>query len=186
MLTEWQAMTQEAERRAQQEPCVVCRYSPEPCAVPYVRGTIGRVVQVRDSGGERLELEIIQDGVTRRLQLLPPWDRLLRPISRILRQLEVEEQPHELEVTAYHLAQEEHGRLVAGADSLVVLEPDWLITVTDLTQVEYCPRQVLVDRFRLMDPGLPLVRGNIVHQVFEQLARQPGDQDAATASLKQA
>lgn len=168
-------------------PCVVCLYSPQPCQVPCLRGAIRCVLTGAKSQATVGQLEILQqDGEPVTLALLPPWTRLLPQVTKVLAQLESEGESRQLTLAAYHLAQQGDGKLVAGPDSLVILEPDWLINVTDLTKVEYCPRQYLTGRFQLIAPNAPLVRGTIVHRTFEQMVKTPHDEDAVVTSLKQA
>ena len=51
----------------------------------------------------------------------------------------------------------------------MIIEPDWLINVTDLTKVEFCQRQLLLDRF-ISEPGnAHMIRGNLVHQLFPDI-----------------
>ncbi|HEV7126083.1 MAG TPA: AAA domain-containing protein, partial [Ktedonobacterales bacterium] len=82
---------------------------------------------------------------------------------------------------AYHLR---HGRADGNADarrhlpcyltdreSVVVLEPDWLVDVTALAGTEYCLRQWLANRLAIRTTTLMQLRGNVVHACFEALCR---------------
>jgi DNA replication ATP-dependent helicase Dna2 len=71
-------------------------------------------------------------------------------------------------VRILHL-EKEGGKLEVGQNSLVIIEPDWLINVTDMTKVEFCQRQLLLDRF-ISEPGnAHMIRGNLVHQLFPDI-----------------
>ncbi|MGB9617036.1 MAG: AAA domain-containing protein, partial [Desulfomonilaceae bacterium] len=59
--------------------------------------------------------------------------------------------------------------LQVGKDSLLVIEPDWLITVTDMTRVEYCQRQFLLDRYVSSPRSKHMIRGTFVHRVFPEI-----------------
>lgn len=65
-----------------------------------------------------------------------------------------------------------------GVPPLVVLFPNYLVNVTSLTHFDYCPRNYLIDRYTLSKPGLPTMRGTVVHDVFETMLRQPDDPNA--------
>lgn len=87
----------------------------------------------------------------------------------------------EVALRAYHLRR---GRASAGGttgggmprylsapESLVVLEPDWLIDVTALHDTDYCLRQWLANRLAAQPASLPQLRGTVVHACFEMLCR---------------
>ncbi|MFM8323098.1 MAG: AAA domain-containing protein, partial [Chloroflexota bacterium] len=170
--------------------CLVCQYQPgAACHIPYLRGRLAAVDLQAGPGapGGRLQLQL-DDGSPCTLLLQDSrWLALLPLAHRALAQAAAEPGEGEhIEVAAYHLSPAGPGRLDCGPHGIVVLEPDWLINVTDLTQLEYCPRTYLVDRFKLPDPNLNLVRGNIVHQAFEQMLKTPDDDSAINQALGQA
>ena len=171
----------------EQPVCLVCRYLPTPCAVPYLRGTIQPSLPLPGSAQNAGQLTIRLDGThTVTLKLTEHWQHLLPLINRVIAQLQREPVERLLDLAAYHLTKVGDSTYTAGPTSLVVLEPDWLINVTDLTKVEFCPREYLSGRFRLPEPGQPKVRGTIVHRVFEQIIRTPFDDDAIRATLRPA
>jgi len=58
-----------------------------------------------------------------------------------------------------------------GADSLVVVEPDFLVDVTDVREWVQCPRQYYLSKIDGAELAEPLVLGTIVHEVFGDLLR---------------
>ena len=56
-------------------------------------------------------------------------------------------------------------------DSLVVVEPDFLVDVTDVREWVQCPRQYYLSKIDDADLAEPLVLGTIVHEVFGDLLR---------------
>lgn len=164
--------------------CPVCRYLPTPCQVPYLRGTILAAQPAAGPSQPTGQLTIQPAGgspIT--LTLTEPWLHLLPRIARVIAQLQSGPVQRLLDLAAYHLEKVSPTAYTAGPSSLIVLEPDWLINVTDLTKVEYCPRQYLSDRFQLSKPAQPMVRGTIVHRVFEQIIKTPQDEDLIRASF---
>nr|BBH92843.1 ATPase AAA [Thermogemmatispora argillosa] len=80
----------------------------------------------------------------------------------------------------YHLPEpaqpaEQQGRLVlsyrAGPWTLVVVEPDTLLNITDLLYAEYCPRQYLLQRLLPGGATLETLRGTLVHACFKELLK---------------
>lgn len=175
------------------ENCIVCPYDRgHPCEVPYLRGTLTGVSESPSPGasGGWITLQI-EGGAQETIQLQDPqWLRLLPQVRRALRLVQTGGNSARLEVSAYHLSRLPGSQaarpLTTGANGQVILEPDWLINVTELTKLEYCPRQYLVDRYRLAQTNAPMLRGNIVHRTFEQMLKTPQDEAAITLALKNA
>ncbi len=73
-------------------------------------------------------------------------------------------------------------RLSAGPDSLVIVEPDWLVDVTALAGTDYCLRQWLSGRLAAHPPSLQMLRGTAVHACFTLLCRGGALTDADIAT----
>ena len=56
-------------------------------------------------------------------------------------------------------------------DSYVVLEPDFLVDVTDVRSWVQCPRMYYLDKLSGVPLAYPVVKGTIVHEVFGDLLR---------------
>jgi len=167
------------------DPCFVCYYTEKSCDVHSLRGTIKDVLI--NKGRYFLELRTAEDHSPVLLDVGSGWGQAHFPMLKsALVQLSQPGEDHQLSTAAYHLSKETDGSFQVLPESLIVIEPDWLITVTDLTKVEYCPRQYLSDQFTLIEPNKYLVGGNIVHQTFEQMVKTPRDEDAITSSLEEA
>tara|TARA_Y100000996_G_scaffold337323_1_gene274026 strand:+ start:3917 stop:6679 length:2763 start_codon:yes stop_codon:yes gene_type:complete len=54
-------------------------------------------------------------------------------------------------------------------ESYIVLEPNWLVNVTALTQFDFCERSLFNNRFSVQDQNEYMLAGNIIHEVFEHL-----------------
>jgi DNA replication ATP-dependent helicase Dna2 len=63
-------------------------------------------------------------------------------------------------------------------DSYVVLEPDFLVDVTDVRSWVQCPRMYYLNKLSGIPLNYPVVKGTIVHEVFGDLLRG-GELDAA-------
>lgn len=171
------------------EDCFVCGYTRQPCQIPHLRGTLKRILTQSGVLGEEsyLELDLPDRKVPVLLEVGPRWSRdFLFQLKKALAEIQDTSAKHALTITAYHLQKGAEGGFRAGEESLIILEPDWLIKVTDLRRVEYCPREYLGNHFTLLEPNKYLVRGNIVHQTFEGMVKNPHDQEAITESLKEA
>jgi DNA replication ATP-dependent helicase Dna2 len=92
--------------------------------------------------------------------------------------------PEGLSLRAYHLRrarpsadvtgkrQNDMATFLSSPESLVVLEPDWLLNVTALVGTDYCLRQWLANRLASRPATLPQLRGTIVHGGFQALCRE--------------
>ncbi|WP_435066828.1 AAA domain-containing protein [Haloplanus sp. C73] len=67
-----------------------------------------------------------------------------------------------------------------GGDSFVVLEPDFLVDVTDVRSWVQCPRMYYLNKLSGVPLAYPVVKGTIVHEVFGDLLRGR-ELDAAVA-----
>lgn len=169
--------------------CIACLYDHQRCEIPYLRGSVVAVAETASEAAPGGRLVIALEDGRRQTVLLgdAAWLRLLPQVGRVLRQASKEGPGgSRLEIAAFHLRRVDEATLATGPGGVVVLEPDWLINVTDLTEMEYCPRVYLVRRFELSEPGLAMLRGNILHQTFEQILRTPDDEGAIVAALRAA
>jgi DNA replication ATP-dependent helicase Dna2 len=73
---------------------------------------------------------------------------------------------------ADHISGRGGPRFLSLPETLVVLEPDWLIDVTALQDTDYCLRQWLANRLAARAGSVQQVRGTVVHQCFEVLCRE--------------
>ncbi|QIO23152.1 AAA domain-containing protein [Haloarcula sp. JP-L23] len=58
-----------------------------------------------------------------------------------------------------------------GSDATVVVEPDFLVDVTDIRAWVQCPRMYYLRKLDGADLAYPLVKGTVVHEVFGDLLR---------------
>jgi len=56
---------------------------------------------------------------------------------------------------------------------LLALEPHWLVNVTALTHFDYCPRNYFMDRYTVGGTSPEMLRGTIVHEVFDRILEAP-------------
>ncbi|WP_257297921.1 AAA domain-containing protein [Haloarchaeobius sp. FL176] len=56
-------------------------------------------------------------------------------------------------------------------DSYVVVEPDFLVNVTDVRQWVQCPRMYYLNKLSSVPLAYPVVKGTVVHEVFGDLLR---------------
>jgi DNA replication ATP-dependent helicase Dna2 len=69
-----------------------------------------------------------------------------------------------------------------GEGTMVVVEPDFLVDVTDIRQWVQCPRMYYLNKIGGTPLAEPVVKGTLVHEVFGDLLRDPDrDPDAAVA-----
>lgn len=59
-----------------------------------------------------------------------------------------------------------------------ILEPNWLINVTTLTQLDYCKRTYLNQRFSIRKTNRFLIKGSVIHAVFEDILKNHTDHEA--------
>ncbi len=158
--------------------CVSCRFTGETCDLPYVQGlvdgcerTAGRIlVRLRMSDGSECRVALATADLTEWQAAI--LDKALdrRDAPPVIGFMHLCGGPGERRFTR---------------NSLFVLEPDWLFSVSDATHFEFCERQRLVSFFAADTPSLPLIRGNLVHDLFP-LVWKGSDSAALEAALARA
>ncbi len=71
-------------------------------------------------------------------------------------------------------------------DSYVVLEPDFLVDVTDVRGWVQCPRVYYLNKLSGVPLAYPVVKGTLVHEVFGDLLRGVDLEDAVTDRVEEA
>lgn len=71
-------------------------------------------------------------------------------------------------------------------DSYVVVEPEFLVDVTDIREWVQCPRQYYLSKLQPADTSEPLVVGTLVHEVFGDLLRGREAADAISDRVNDA
>jgi DNA replication ATP-dependent helicase Dna2 len=73
-----------------------------------------------------------------------------------------------------------------GSDSFVVLEPDFLVDVTDVRSWVQCPRLYYLNKLSGIPLKYPVVKGTVVHEVFGDLLRGRDIEDAVDERVSEA
>ncbi|WP_435346916.1 AAA domain-containing protein [Haloarchaeobius sp. HRN-SO-5] len=70
-------------------------------------------------------------------------------------------------------------------DSYVVVEPDFLVNVTDVRQWVQCPRMYYLNKLSSVPLAYPVVKGTVVHEVFGDLLRGRDLDEAVSEQVAQ-
>jgi len=73
-----------------------------------------------------------------------------------------------------------------GEETMVVVEPDFLVDVTDIRQWVQCPRMYYLNKIGGMPLVEPVVKGTIVHEVFGDLLRGRDLEEAVEDQVREA
>jgi DNA replication ATP-dependent helicase Dna2 len=143
-----------------QTPCPICAMGVSKCAL---KSLSGRIEGISRSGDSRYEFRILSDDFEPYVITVHDcWNDYAARLQSLL------DDDRSVPVRILHL-EKEGGKLKVGQNSLVVIEPDWLINVTDMTQVEFCQRQLLLSRYISESGNAHMIRGNLVHQLFPDI-----------------
>ncbi len=168
---------------AERAPCFLCRMEATRCQVTSVTGTI---VGARVEGhGARatpvLGLDTTELGRVR-INLGPDFAGLVERLAGL-----VAEDREKLKVRALHLREGQANPPAPGQQpfrvlhalpaTVVIVQPDLLLNITDLTQGAYCVRQEVLRDLFPMARFIAGVRGTMIHAVFKELLKD----DAAEA-----
>ena len=153
-------VSQEALRDYEQAPCPVCAMGLSPCAL---KSLSGRIEGITGSDDSHYVFRILSDDfVPNAIPIHSCWNDYAKRLKSLIHTNQ------SVPVRILHL-EKEGGKLVVGQNSLLIIEPDWLINVTDMTKVEFCQRQLLLNRFISESGNAHMIRGNLVHQLFPDI-----------------
>lgn len=176
--------------------CFLCAFAEHPCHIPQLDGTLRNVVE-RWRGGTSPVLLVAEHDTPVAIVL----DRRDRDLVRALAALPAD-QLRRIRVRAFHLhrsaeresapadasdanpALPHYRTLRTSPASVVVLEPDLLLNITDINNAERCVRQYVLRRMIPSPPNAATLRGTIVHGAFKELLK--GRADDLPALLEQA
>jgi DNA replication ATP-dependent helicase Dna2 len=162
--------------------CFQCTLDPDkPCAVAELEGHLLGAYERVINGTKTPVIGLTTE--TGRVDVhLPDY------YQKFVRELQQRDQViRGLPIKLYHLPQppiatENKGRprLIFQANSytLVVLEPDILLNITDLSQADYCARQYLLNTLVTSPPNAATLRGNLIHYCFKELLKAHNRYDA--------
>lgn len=171
--------------------CFLCIYADHPCTMSQVDGRLRGAVERWRGGRAPALLLDTPDG-----PLGVILDERDRPLARALADL-TPEQKRQMHVRVYHLHRTPSSTKPAEAGqsdgdtttryptlrtspaSVVVLEPDLLLNITDINNAEYCVRQYALRRMIPSPPTAATLRGTIVHNAFKEMLKGRGEEPAA-------
>ena len=94
-----------------------------------------------------------------------------------------------MDIALYDARQREYdgeAQYTTGEGTMVVVEPDFLVDVTDVRQWVQCPRMYYLNKIRPTPLAEPVVKGTIVHEVFGDLLRGRDTEEAVAARVREA
>ncbi len=162
--------------------CFLCQFDARPCAVGTLEGTLVAVHQQRPNGRWQRQLWLrAADGTQITLGCGEDFGPLVEALAALPKAT-----LQTLTLRAYHLD------VVEGADaayratpvSVLTLEPDMLLSITDLNHVDFCRRQYVIRQLISSAPTAATLRGSLIHTSFKELlktAPPPEQVDAAIA-----
>ncbi|MGH2346489.1 MAG: PD-(D/E)XK nuclease family protein, partial [Chloroflexota bacterium] len=168
--------------------CLICGSAPR-CDQPYLEGAVVRVERhVMRANGDSVLVVRVHLHTEHGSAVLELSDRFAYLLDGLA------ETTGEVALRAYHLRRgRDHAdapsgrtasRFLSVAETLVVLEPDWLIDVTALKETNYCLRQWLANRLASRPSSLHQLRGIVVHHCVEVLCREGSlSKDAVHAQI---
>ena len=170
--------------------CFICQLDTRACETPSLEGALVAVVERLD--GQRIPGVTLRrdDGSLAHIAL----NDHARPLIAALAQLDPE-RIRGLRLRVYHLwrerlatpgatpgatsaaesaeteQDERPARYHASPLSVVALEPDLLLNITDINNAEYCVRQYPLRRMVPSAPNVATLKGVVIHQAFKEMLK---------------
>lgn len=144
-------------------------------------------------GGWQLSLEICAGGETRQHRLEVPHylGKSAKAAADILQAVKARDPVPPIKVNLINVLYDGQTlSLPASLDltsdqyPLIVVQPSYLVNVTDLAHFDFCPRKYLMDRYTLTISNDAMLRGTFVHEAFGALLKHPGDSSKVLESCR--
>ena len=132
---------------------------------PVVEVGDGRTVETSSGTSELVEVRIRPDGGRAEAVTVTLWNKWAETAEYLDVGMELlVTDPDEDEFRG-------ETQYATGRDSMVVVEPDFLVDVTDIRSWVQCPRMYYLNKLAGVELVYPVVKGTIVHEVFGDLLR---------------
>ena len=152
--------------------CFLCAYSDTPCDLAYSEGLLCEARE-RDARSGYPTITLLDDEGERVEILMQPQHRdAVRPLAAL-----PEDALRRVRVRVFHLLRRRNAveegapALKATPVSVLVVEPDLLLNITDINNAEYCVRQYPLRRMVPSPSNAATLRGSIIHSAFKELLK---------------
>ncbi|WP_075936129.1 AAA domain-containing protein [Halosegnis longus] len=132
---------------------------------PVVACEEPRTVDTSNGTGELAEVEIRPEGGTRDPVTVTLWGKWTETAAVIEAGMDL------LVVDPDEREYQGETQYATGRDTFVVVNPDFLVDVTDVRAWVQCPRMYYLNKLSATPLAYPVVRGTVVHEVFGDLLR---------------
>ncbi len=173
-------MTSESARQSHSDSCFLCRLSELHCAEPAIEGMLlGAKLNTPDAKKGMIGIQTETHGRVI-IECGPRYAKL----ALLLGALPARAQ-NNLHIRALHLPQGRHITPAGGEpylaftmfpSSVIIIEPDLLLNITDLSQGARCVRLDALRRITSQPPSTAGLRGVIIHNVFKELLKNEAAQ----------
>ena len=161
----------DAQRLPHARACFICQLDTCACQAASLEGALIDVTEQTD--GQRIPSMTLQldDGALVTVIL----NDHAKPLVSALAALEPE-RVRGLRLRAYHLwrgrsTASGQERYITNPLSVVALEPDLLLNITDINNAEYCVRQYPLRRMVPSAPSAASLKGIVIHQAFKEMLK---------------
>tara|TARA_B100002051_G_scaffold264255_1_gene288887 strand:- start:458 stop:3934 length:3477 start_codon:yes stop_codon:yes gene_type:complete len=154
----------------QKDYCFVCDYSTEKCNKKFVNGKVidikQSIITIKSSNNQFL-IEYKKTDLSE-LQLIKEfYFNVYRKIGT------------DLEINFFHLNKDENfhdtNNFIITDYSIIVIQPSWLINVTDFTSLGFCERQSITKQFSKNPVNVNVLRGSVVNDTLTDLIKSEKD-----------
>ena len=156
-------------------------------AVANTDGLVGRVIAGVFVGNNGSEIVLkTEDGSEYNVHLNAKFSSVLRDLEKLAKEEARIVKKEDININLVNVKVLDNDIYMEDdLSSYFVIEPSWLINVTALQAFDFCGRSLFNDRFSLARQNEYMMRGSIVHEVFEKVLKDPGDRDGLKHELSE-
>lgn len=89
-----------------------------------------------------------------------------------------------IEVNFFHLMSSENGDFEITSETLIIILPSWLYSITSFANLDFCERNVLTKKFAESPSNKHIIRGNAVNESLGSILESPDNLDEAINKSK--
>lgn len=172
--------------------CPVCLYSTE-CHKKFLNGEIVDLEnrKIRLKSGEEIYNLYYNKQTTRNLYTITDDNVLqaitdrryddteLKILTNVFNHFQDRNLKIPIEVNFFHLKQSEEYDFEIFDDTLIIILPSWLYSVTAFANLDFCERNVLTQKFSLSPSNHHILRGNAINESLDKVIENPDNVEEA-------
>lgn len=173
-----QISTESVQIKSKQEQfCPVCAYITDPCAIPFITGSLISIENNNLNLKTESGLSKIQYNKQDKTEFT-----IIKLVSAFWKKYKID---NDVELNVFHLNKNSDGETEITNDSLIIISPAWLFSVTDFASLDFCERTAITNKFSFAPNNQHILRGNAINESLLDIVEAPENVSQAVAKARE-